>query len=529
VAFELSGIGPERSNSQRRPHVGGHRLTLRPLGRLRYSTRYTLTLSSTIVDRDSGEPGDPKELLAHSGEFTTYPPQVIGGTEEKFPSPGLVVLDDRAYLVHNLFVRGRIRTFDISNPDQPSEVPEATNSVDGRPVDIGGIDEGVVSSGRLIAVGTTATNHSLPSNVQLFDASGDRMARVGVASLTSSAVEGTLVRFVPRERYLYALTQYRGVQVLDMAQAKENYLREAADPTRLFNMMRDLNTDGRGFGHDAVVRTVPVKANETTHWILADLDAGDYTIDGVQQPLAMVTGQIGLGVVNTVTGDVRQVPLLQTADASMRLTGRDRTRRVGTADVAVVAGPARWTGRTYAALFVVSLANPLVPQVLGAVSLMATSSSRISHRRDPARRHGHRGRPDDAVVVSLTDLARPAVVGAAANVGGAWLSAWKARCSSARPGRRWVVHPLGGLHRRPGQGDFITSVKENPSSWPRTAAAWSRSSCGSAPSRCQMPWRAPRSRSAATERSCGRRQFRSTPRATAGPHCRPASSTPKAP
>ena len=57
--------------------------------------------------------GDPKALVPYEGRFTTFGPESIGGTAETFPSPGIVVLGERAYLVKNDIEQGFVRVFDL--------------------------------------------------------------------------------------------------------------------------------------------------------------------------------------------------------------------------------------------------------------------------------------------------------------------------------------------------------------------------------------------------------------------------------
>ena len=217
-------------------------------------------------------------------------------------------MGDRAYVVANFFVNGQTRTYDVSDPADMKlieDIPEYEGVVVGRPVDIGGIDaEHDMTEGRLVVVGTTATNKSLPSNIHLFDVAGDKVRRVGIASLTVTAQEGTLVRFVVRGQYLYALTQYEGVQVVDMHKARDNFDPLARPPRGIeyHNMMTRLATDGVGFGRDAVLRTIPIMKNGTLHWIVADIDVAEYVVDDVRQPMAMVTGEVPLAVVNPQSG-----------------------------------------------------------------------------------------------------------------------------------------------------------------------------------------------------------------------------------
>ena len=137
-------------------------LTVQPATGLKFAQTYRLTLRDGIIDRDS----TPRKLascradvggnpvfappLACQTSFTTFGPQAVGGTGD-FGSPGIVVLGNRAFLVHSNFFSGSVRVFDLTDPVQPEETAASgTATVTGMPVDIAG-------DGTTLVVGTEAT------------------------------------------------------------------------------------------------------------------------------------------------------------------------------------------------------------------------------------------------------------------------------------------------------------------------------------------------------------------------------------
>ena len=207
---------------------------------------YLVSLSAGIQDLDvdvSGEPA-PKSLVPFQSSFTTFEAKGIDRTEERFGSSGIAVLDDRAFLVENFFSNGALRVFDISDPMEIREIESAQNYVNGRPVDIAA-DRG------LVAVATAVTNQSRPSNLWIFDVSDrNQSIWVGAASVANSAVDGAIQRVALKNGLAYALTLYKGLQVVDLDRAIANFHEQTGGElfsSGYFAMVRNLNTNGQGF------------------------------------------------------------------------------------------------------------------------------------------------------------------------------------------------------------------------------------------------------------------------------------------
>ncbi|HET9316804.1 MAG TPA: DUF6531 domain-containing protein, partial [Vicinamibacteria bacterium] len=177
----------------------------------------------------------------------------------------------------------------------------------------------------------------------------------------------------------------------------------------------------KGYGHDAVLRTIPIKKTETQHWILYDLDVGEYLVDGVRQPLAMVTGQLGLVAVNTVSGQIlSQLPVLEQQHIRLTVGRAIALGRLGGVDVAVVAGSGVADAQSANVLFVVDLSDPTAPQVMGAVALSGGDVSLPGAPTDVLLHDGVAivAGPRNAVIVSLADPRAPALAGTVPGLAG---------------------------------------------------------------------------------------------------------------
>ncbi|HEY6552516.1 MAG TPA: hypothetical protein VI669_04135, partial [Vicinamibacteria bacterium] len=314
VAVSLSGVGrdvngtPVAYENINDETTSVTSVTIEPRGGLKYGARYAIVVTGddlapadAIVDLDRDEEDNPapKTLLTtYRSEFQTYAPGSLNppGSGETFLSPGIVVLGDRAWLVQNDFHNGTLRSFDVSNPVFPREVALGGHPyVTGRPVDIAG-EEGT------IVVPTSAAGRSRPENISVFDVSSPADALwVGAASLSSSTVEGSILRVRVRNDRAYASNSRKGIQVVDLGRARDNFF--TATTGQLFTpgyfaTLQKLNTDGQGFGHDAVVSTTRVETAPGQPARLYDLDVADLSVDGFSQPVVVATGDIGLATVN---------------------------------------------------------------------------------------------------------------------------------------------------------------------------------------------------------------------------------------
>ena len=91
--------------------------------------------------------------------------------------------------------------------------------------------------------------------------------------------------------YAYGLVHRKGVQVVDLRVAEANFAATGGPTQYAYWTMRSaLNTDGQGFGMNAVVATIPLPVDSQVQWYPHDLDAGDYVLDNQPQPLVVDRG-----------------------------------------------------------------------------------------------------------------------------------------------------------------------------------------------------------------------------------------------
>ncbi len=422
IPIRISGVTPDGQVIE--AISGDHEiltsLTIQPLAGLRYSTAYRLFLSADITDLDP----EPKALEPFQLPFTTFGPAGVGGTtDDRNGSAGIVVLGDRAYLTRtNSLVNGNVVVFDITDPVEPVEV--AVSEVFApRPYDI--VGEQAESGERLIAVATGSTNRSKPASVLLFEASSSEVPQfVGAASLTSSAADGFTSRIAIHGGFVYSATVRKGIQGVEIQRAKNTWSGLDSSPNPDIarqNAKTKLNTDGEGFGQDAVVINLPIplKSNATPYY-LNDIKAADVA----GQTLVAVAGEPGLILaqpfISGITYQGRPVREGTRLDWGYALAlGRLQDR-----DVAVVVGRGTVAGAATTLLITLDVSNPQAPLVLGAVSLSAELGSLVPVDillKDSTALVGVQNSTGDqgfVLLVNLADLATPEVSGRLEGVAG---------------------------------------------------------------------------------------------------------------
>ena len=367
VGLTLSGVGPDGPiASIESAGAKVTSLTLVPMTGLKFGERYTLNLTSGIedLDTDTDDNPAPKNLVPFTTNFTTFGPEALGGTEDKFGSAGIAVLGDRADLVENNFYFGTLRVFDVTDPVEPLEIPDAQATVDGRPVDIVGEDQ-------LIAIATGPTNRSRPSNVYFFDVSSATESRwLGAATVASSAVDGFVSRIRLLDGVAYALTGRKGVQVIDVTQATDLFQDTIGTPfsPEYFSIVQRLNTAGQGFAQEAVSQAIPLTKDTTRDFFQTDLAAARIQTE----VWAATTGEAPLFLVNPVTrATTGSVPVETTANISTMTSGSAiEMGQVGGRNIALIAGwgsvggePPGWT------FAVVDVSTPATPATLDVIAL----------------------------------------------------------------------------------------------------------------------------------------------------------------
>jgi RHS repeat-associated protein len=354
--------------------------------------------------------------------FTTFGPETLTkpGEGETFASPGMVVMQGRAYLAKNYFVNGTLVGFNVEDPTTPAKLTGEAGFAP-RPVDVTGIEEDAVSKGRLVVVATGSTNRLMPASVLLFDVTSDNQFDwIGASSVVSSGMDGFIARVALKGGYAYTATAKKGIQVVDLQVAKDELAALGSNP---FVARRAINTEGEGFGQSALVNTISIPKNGNRDYWLNDIDVAD--MGG--QTLGVVTGEMGIAVADTVIGSflfpASWPGTVASADGQTTLgfSYQSALGRIADKDVAVVVGFVSPPGGTTSlALAVVDLTDPAVPVLLGWVALLAPgfSATDVILKGDQAFVGMQNSTGGRTLVLSLASLGQPRVIGTIDGVGG---------------------------------------------------------------------------------------------------------------
>ncbi|HKY22792.1 MAG TPA: Ig-like domain-containing protein [Vicinamibacterales bacterium] len=473
LAVAVDGAGnPYPIDDLQDPNAVISSLTLQPTIGLQFGKSYRLVLTDAILDRDTPT---PQALTPFDSSFTTFAPEDLGSTEETPRGAGLVVLGDRAYLAETLYPggignpalqTGQLRTYDVSDPVTPAEVPPAVN-IGYAPRDLAGEDRG---GQRTLAVATgpkayffvegefifTNTIRSSPATLFVYDATSDPPRWVGAATLTSSLEDGVPNRVVMKDGLAYVATVGKGVQVVDLAQARvgfapDGYAPDATAP-ELFALRSQLFNGG--INHTAVVATVPVVApGAEFSYPLADLKVADLTVEETGRRLVLATGPrpaVGLVVLDPLSGEkLWRSELLkdgQRLDAGSAVA----VATLGGRPVALVGGTGIANGTSTGVLFVVDL-SPLarsprqVPSIMSVLALphqvgdilIKDSTAIVS-----ASAGAHAGA---ATLVDLTELMAPRIVGSLSGIGSRMASGNQVLFTTDRSFLTGAPTALGGV------------------------------------------------------------------------------------
>lgn len=413
-------------------------LTLRPTQALAFGSPFRLRVGSPIVDIDVDAQGNPTPQpvepyvsgFATAEPMTTPPP---GGDQPN--SPGLAVIGNRAYLATSQYLLNTVLyQYDITDallPDllrgRPSWAP--------RPVDLLGFSRQAPfeSNERVVVVATGPGARSKPSSLLVLDASRDfdpvtPLPILAAATVAGSAADGFISRVAYFDGRLYSATSRKGLQVVDLRLAADA-VGSQADQNEI---LRLINTDGAGFGGQAVVNTLPLRSrsNPQRAGLYADLDVDAFEVDGQSLALVAVTGEKPLWVVDP-SGSTAGSPeppepqgvlktLLEIADPAqgtpeLRSGAAVAFARAGSSRLVLVAGAGVVNGAARDLLAVLDMATPTSPQVLRVLDLGPSGGPEdIAVRGDLAvvgRRTG------GAVFVSLTSPSQPQVLGVVEGIG----------------------------------------------------------------------------------------------------------------
>jgi hypothetical protein len=433
VPVQISGVRPDLTvvDPLTSPEDVVTSLTIQPLTALRYSTKYTLKLRSGIADLDkpAAKELQPAEVQCSSDcpappeypyttSFTTFGPDTLTtpGEGETFASPGMAVMQGRAYLVRNNFMNGTLVGFNVEDPVTPVKLA-GEGFFAPRPVDIAGMAEDAVSKGRLVVVATGSTNTLKPASLLLFDVTNDNQFDwIGVSSVVSSGMEGFIARVAVKGGYAYTATMKKGIQVVDLQEAV------GALGTQYFDAQWAINSEGRGWGQQAVVNTIAVPKNAGRDWWLNDIDVAD--MGG--RTLAVVTGEMGIAVADTGIGSFLfpgswpgEIASAN-GQATLGFSYVSALGRLSDKDVAVVVGLVNAPEGAQFGLAVVDLADPATPALLGWVKLETGGfgPTDVILNGDTALVGMQGGQGGQTLVVSLASLTQPRLIGTIANIGG---------------------------------------------------------------------------------------------------------------
>jgi hypothetical protein len=464
-------------------------LTIRPVSGLKYGMHYTIQATSGIKDLDNvADPTKPALGLIPPASpigFSTFGPQVLGGTAP-FSSTRVVVMGDRAYVAkYENATLSFVHAYDLSDPTNPTEINIGTAGFVGRAQDTAGEENAaVIGGGNLLAVGAGvgAFEFGLPSNLWLYNVSGDHIQRVGAVSVTGSTVnEGQLVRVTLHGNFAYSGTYPVGIQVVDLQQAISEYNDVFTNNPVQFGQA--ITTDGQGFARDAVTNTIPVNDSFGHHFMVFGIQAGEFVAPGsdpanpTTQTYVVSAGTVPGAVPNTISfivadptspgppayADVlriggssldsgRAVALGQLTDSVLDADGNPVQKSVavvvgvGSASDPAVPGSFGQGG----VLAVVDMSNPLSPQVLSMLKLETTPTDVVLNGTTAFVGTGE----NRILLVSLVDPRHPASAGEIDAPAGSVLGDRLAISDSGFIVTSSLSGTLGGIHMA-NLGSFI--------------------------------------------------------------------------
>lgn len=456
-------------------------LTLVPEVGLRYDATYQIRLTDAIVDRDltaNGEP-NPQPLVPFTSSFTTFGPETLGGSLDTPRGSGLVVLGDRAYFPETLYPGGTsapnqtgyLRTYDLANPLQPEEIPPGW-FINYPPRDIAG--EMDADGRRTVAVATGPRTwfflqgelvyyydiQSSPSNLFVFDVTGDAPRWIGATNLTDNLMDGSPNRIVMKDGFVYAATNNKGIQVVDLEAAKEGFP-EAGAPENDF--VRNGAIFKGGYNKAAVVNTIPVMEPADAHpgdlnayfLPLVDLKVADYNVGGETKRLVVATGprkQIALVIVDPIFGETIWRGPIADATGSVEWGSAIATTTIDNRPIVLIGGLGVGTSSTgvlavvdLSPLALNALAAPAVLKIIaiphGVGDIVISGSTAILASSASAGSAG----AGVATLVDLTKPGDPRIVGTLTGVGSRLALAGGLLYSTDRSFIKGLPTPLGGV------------------------------------------------------------------------------------
>src|SRR5207302_2550997 len=217
-----------------------------------------------------------------------------------------------------------------------------------------------------------------PSNVYMFDVRDPTApTRVAAVSVTESAADGTVLKTFMRKKYVYTITFPHGIQVIDLALARQLFKTANDNAQSRLEMNRALVTEGIGFGQSAIVQTIPLHTTTGALAHVFDLQAGEYQVNGVVKTLIYATGIQPLVIVDPLDPTHPHVEGVAPTTNGTLDSGRGVVlARISNRDLAIVIGNgmARQDGSGSLVaggygLMVLDLTDPFAPNLIGSYSL----------------------------------------------------------------------------------------------------------------------------------------------------------------
>ncbi len=399
IGFVLSGVGPNGAIATVTNASIVTSITIQPTSGLKYGTRYTLSLSSDIVDTDDGANNTQahKPLEPYTTSFTTFAPESIGQTADTFTAGGMTVIGDRAYVATPQAI-GRyftnLRLFDISDPTSPQEISNDAPSASqvfkappawwlGMPVDVASDQESPLTGGPVVAVAVTPLAYPYhTSNVRLYDVSNDGQWHwIGAVSLGREPSDGMIRRIQMKGSMLYAATAGvgKGIQFVDLGAVQgafDNALAAGEQSADYWHMLGQLNST-EGFAQEAIVQTIPVNTGSGDNSQLWDLAVTDLPFNGLTTAV-VATGRSPLVIATQTDGLLYNGPI-NDGQGGAPLTSWGYGVAAGTVagvPIAVVAAlGAGGPSSSASVLAVVDLSNPLAPRALKVIDLPGSAAA----------------------------------------------------------------------------------------------------------------------------------------------------------
>jgi hypothetical protein len=412
IGILLSGVGPDGPVADVSLGSVLTSLTVQPSAGLLYGTHYTLRLTSGITDIDGGDNAElDKPLVEYSSSFTTFVPEPLGKTDEKFTAGGITVIGERAYVATPQAI-GRyftnLRLFDVSDPTTLQEIaysePTTSDMLKsppafwlGMPVDVVSQQESVLTGGPVVAVAVNPLAYPYhTANVRFFDVSSDRQWKwVGAVSLGREPTDGMIRRIRLHGDKLYAATAGvgKGIQVVDLG-VMQGVFAAATQVDRgakYWEMQGALN-GSLGFAQEAITQSIYVDTNPAppegtpppstppppSNSLLWDLAVLDTALDQVVQPIVVATGRKPLVIADPQSGLVLYNGAIKDAQNNA-LTSWGYGVAAGFVEslpIAVVSalGPSGPNAGTHV-LAVIDLTNPRVPRTLNVIPMKGSATS----------------------------------------------------------------------------------------------------------------------------------------------------------